>query len=399
MVAFVQPERIEIDALIFGGGICALWTLDRLRRKGYSALLLESAALGSGQTIASQGIIHGGVKYALGGLIGDASRAISRMPEIWRACLAGKGEVDLSGTRVLSDACYLWTAPRIGARLAGLAARKTIRAAPRRIAPDDRPDALGDAPRSVDVYRVDEPVLDVPSMLRVLAERHESALMRVRFPEGVHLACSGDGIACVTIRGDGREVEIYAQRYLFCAGAGNGDYLARLDGASASSVRMQRRPLHMVAVTGSLPMLFGHAIGPSPVPLLTVTSVRHGDGRTTWWIGGALAEEGVHRDAHEQAEAARLELATTIPWIETEGVHVRTFRVDRAEGAQAGGGRPDGPVVQGAGNAVFCWPTKLALAPQAASMLLARMPESPAHAQASIAWERPRVAAPPWEQA
>ncbi len=398
MVAFVQPERIEVDALIFGGGICALWTLARLRREGYSALALEASALGNGQTVASQGIIHGGVKYALGGLIGDASRAISRMPEIWSACLAGRGEIDLSSARVLSDACYLWTTPRIGARLAGVAASRAIRAAPRRVAPQDRPPALRDAPRSVDVYRVGEPVLDVPSVLHAIADRHQSALMRVRFPDGVRLRRSADGIDHATIRDADREVEIHARRYLFCAGAGNADYLARLGSAVASFVRMQRRPLHMVAMIGDLPMLYGHAIGPSTTPLLTITSTRNAAGATIWWIGGGLAEEGVHRDGSEQAEAARLQVATLMPWVQTEDTVVRTVRVDRAEGAQAGGVRPNGPVVQRVGNAVFCWPTKLALAPQAASMLIKEMPETPAHAQPMIAWERPPVARPPWEQ-
>ena len=59
---------LRVDIAIIGGGIAGLWMLSRLRKRGYSALLIESEALGSGQTICSQGIIHGGVKYSLQGL-------------------------------------------------------------------------------------------------------------------------------------------------------------------------------------------------------------------------------------------------------------------------------------------------------------------------------------------
>ncbi|HCC44093.1 MAG TPA: FAD-binding oxidoreductase, partial [Gammaproteobacteria bacterium] len=53
----------KIDIAILGGGIAGLWLLNLLVSRGYSVVLLEKEALGAGQTIASQGMIHGGVKY------------------------------------------------------------------------------------------------------------------------------------------------------------------------------------------------------------------------------------------------------------------------------------------------------------------------------------------------
>ena len=53
---------MQLDVLIFGGGAAGLWCLDRFRRAGYHAILLEAKALGRGQTIQAQGIIHGGGK-------------------------------------------------------------------------------------------------------------------------------------------------------------------------------------------------------------------------------------------------------------------------------------------------------------------------------------------------
>ncbi len=103
-----MQEALKLDALIIGGGVAGLWLLNRLRNEGYQALLLEQEALGTGQTIASQGMIHGGIKYALGGKLTGASKAIADMPAHWQQCLEGEGDVDLQGCQLLSDSYYMW---------------------------------------------------------------------------------------------------------------------------------------------------------------------------------------------------------------------------------------------------------------------------------------------------
>ncbi len=389
--------NVQVDAVIFGGGIAGLWTLARLRQLGYSAVLIEARALGSGQTIASQGIIHGGVKYALGGAAGRESAAIRDMPAIWRACLEGRGEVDLSAARALSERCYLWTTPGFGSRLMGLAASRAIRATPDRVEIDDRPAVFRDAPKSVDVYGLDEPVLDVATVLSAIADAHGEVIVRARFPENVRLLRGERGVERVFVTVDGCEVEITGERYVFCAGAGNMEYLSRLGPAMAGFVRAQRRPLHMVMARGDLPELFGHAIGASSTPLATITSAGE-NGDRVWWIGGRVAEEGVAREPDAQIEAAREELAKLLPWVELAGVRFATWRVDRVEGAQAGGKRPAGPIVREVGNAIFCWPTKLALAPRAAEEILEHMPADSAHAQAGVGSAGAPVSDPPWAE-
>src|SRR5438445_7352869 len=100
---------MQLDVLIFGGGAAGLWCLDRFRRAGYHAILLESTALGRGQTIQAQGIIHGGGKYALRGVRDfTAVRSTKAMPERWRRSLAGEIEQDLRDTQVLSGRCHNW---------------------------------------------------------------------------------------------------------------------------------------------------------------------------------------------------------------------------------------------------------------------------------------------------
>ena len=71
--------KLDVDAVIVGGGIAGLWTLARLRAEGFNAVLLEDEALGAGQTRYAQGIIHGGTKYALTGKLTASSEAVSNL--------------------------------------------------------------------------------------------------------------------------------------------------------------------------------------------------------------------------------------------------------------------------------------------------------------------------------
>jgi glycerol-3-phosphate dehydrogenase len=82
------------DIIIHGGGIAGLWILNLLKNLGYDALLIEPHGIGGIQTIASQGIIHSGLKYVLGGKINPLARAISTMPEVWKSALRGEGPLD-----------------------------------------------------------------------------------------------------------------------------------------------------------------------------------------------------------------------------------------------------------------------------------------------------------------
>src|SRR5438874_12126869 len=102
-MASVGNETIRADVLILGGGIAGVWILDELVRAGIDAILLEKRALGDGQTVASQGIIHGGLKYMFDGHVTTSVKAIAEMPVVWRECLEGRREPNLFGTSMRSD--------------------------------------------------------------------------------------------------------------------------------------------------------------------------------------------------------------------------------------------------------------------------------------------------------
>ena len=91
MTVSVTSPVLKPDILIFGGGIAGLWLINHMQQRGYQCLLLETGTLGGAQTLASQGIIHGGLKYALGGTLSSESEAIAGMPGRWRQAIDGQG--------------------------------------------------------------------------------------------------------------------------------------------------------------------------------------------------------------------------------------------------------------------------------------------------------------------
>lgn len=399
----VSARQARFDAVVIGAGVAGLWTAARLRASGRSVLLLEARACGAGQTIASQGIIHGGVKYALGGAASRAAAAIARMPDVWRACLRDEPgrDLDLRAVRTLSEHQWIWSAGGVGSRLAGIAASKVIRANVERADDADRPAALRDAPRAADVRRVPEPALDPESIVCALLHHAGGALLADGGPVELRAHADGDAAAIVrNARGDTLDVRCGA--CVLCAGAGN-EALLTSAGATLRTdpPRMQRRPLHMLMARGELPDLWAHCVELSPTPRLTITSRREPDGRTVWYIGGGVAERGVERDDRAQIEAGRAELGATLPWIDTSDLEWSSLRIDRAEGRTPGGARPDEPVIERLGPFVVCWPTKLAFAPLCAAKIHDMIDGVPARASEGDSlddWPRAGVAPLPWRE-
>ena len=411
-----RAECLSVDCIVLGGGIAGLWTLRTLVHAGYDALLVETDSLGQGQTIASQGILHAGTKYALTGDASRASKAAGEAAAIWRNCLDGTGPIDLQSAPVLSRHTCMFTTPGVGSRLAGLAASKALTSVPQRLAPAAYPAAFAGAPAAVHVYQLDEPVMDLPLLMATLAAPVRDRLLRarsvqLRWDEERNSAAATmpepDRGVVVRLTTDTGEIGIAPRALVCAAGAGNEALLAQL--ALADEIRMQRRPLHMVLARGPLPHLYAHCVGLSDKPRATVTSATDARGRTVWYIGGSLAETGVERAPSEQIAFARNELAEVLPWISFDGVEFATLRIDRAEGFDEAGRRPDTPVVRAHGPVIACWPTKLVLAPLAAAQVadqLGRLHVSPAHSSPEhstqrgllAAQPRPEPAAPIWDR-
>jgi glycine/D-amino acid oxidase-like deaminating enzyme len=416
-----MDHAIDMDAVVFGGGAAGLWTLDELVRAGLRCVLLEAHELGMGQTVASQGILHGGLKYTLTGMFSASARAITAMPEVWRSCLAGESQPDLTGTRMRSQFCYLWQTSTLKSRLGMFGARAGLRVRPRVLESFERPDLLGEV--SGTVARLDEQVVEPWSLVTVLAERHRGRVLKIDLNSGLEFAVgyrsgqsptAGDaGAARTLIRlinpDTGEPVDISVGHVVLAAGAGNADLRAML---GLNTDVMQRRPLHMAMLRGEgLPMFNAHCVD-GAATRVTITATRDFADRPVWQVGGQVAERGVAMDERALLTHVRDELRAVLPRLSLSGVQWASYLVDRAEAA-SGGVRPAEASVRRDGNIITAWPTKLVLAPRMASMVRALIENdqspgvgAPSTSTAPAAdavpsvfahWPRPVVALPPWE--
>jgi glycerol-3-phosphate dehydrogenase len=388
-----MSQALSTDILIVGGGIAGLWLNARLRRQGFATLLVEKASLGGEQSVKSQGIIHGGAKYALHGALTGASEAIADMPRRWREALAGNGELDLSGVRLLSEAHYLWSPGSLAGNITSFFASKAVRGRVDQVKGEQLPPALQHPKFKGKVYRLAELVLDVPSLIARLAELAGDGLLAAESITPLHE--QGQLVGLVV---DGREIR--AQRIVLSAGRGNAELLATL---GLTQPAQQLRPLHMVLVKGpTLKPLYAHCLGAGPKPRVTVTTHPAADGEWVWYLGGDLAEaDGVARDSAAQIKAAQQEIGALLPWVDFSSARWATLRVERAEPAQSGLTRPDNAFLTEQGQLLVGWPTKLALAPDFADRVLAALDRAgiqPASHAPLPPLPRPTVASPAWEE-
>ena len=388
-----MPSVISTDVLIVGAGVAGLWLNARLRRQGFSTIVVERESLGGGQSVKSQGIIHGGAKYALHGALTGASEAIADMPRRWREALAGDGELDLSGVRLLSEAHYLWSPGTLAGNLTSFFASKAVRGRVDQVKGDQLPPALQDPRFKGKVYRLAELVVDVPSLIERLAELAGDGLLAGQVIEPLF-----DNDELIGLRVDG--LEIHAQRIVFSAGGGNAELLASV---GISVPAQQLRPLHMVLVKGpTLKPLYAHCLGGGPKPRITVTTHPAANGEWVWYLGGDIAEaDGVAREPAEQIAVAKKELGNLLPWVDLSQAQWATLRVNRAEPAQSGLVRPDNAFLADQGRLLVGWPTKLALAPDFSDRVLQALEQDgikPGDTPALPPLPRPPLGKTAWEQ-
>jgi len=389
----LNQNRHDTQIAIIGGGISGLWLLNLLRNQGYQALLFEKDALGGQQTFASQGMIHGGLKYALGGFTTTASETIKDMPNVWRNCIEGKGHIDLSGLEILSEDYYLFSDAALSSKVTAFFASKSLKARIDTLDRKDFPSAFASTSFKGCLYRLQDIVLNTPALIEKLRNKYSRYIYQCA-PivqnhkgriTGLHL---------------NENETLRADRYIFTAGSGNAQLIQN---TQLSQTSMQLRPLQQVMVKGNLPPIFAHAVSlkAGSKPRMTFTSHPHPDGQTVWYLGGNLAEEGVGKDPIDLIEDTKKELATLLPWIDLTGTSWATLNVDRAEPSQSTHARPDFPFVEAKDNAMVCWPTKLTLCPMLGDQVLEKLntAQFTSHEETLPQLPLAQIAKTPWELA
>jgi len=361
-----MTSSYSTDIVIFGGGIAGLWMLNCLRNQGYQAILLETDKLGSGQTLASQGIIHGGLKYALNGALGVAANIISDMPARWRSCLAGEAEIDLRGCRVLSERYYMWSNSGFRSKLKTFLGSKSLSGRVTAVEKQDYPDFFKAATVEGILYKLPDFVVDTNSLLNLLVEKQRNWIFQIS-PGSYRFERNESGLVkAISFNDKDKQFTLEGQKFIFSAGKGNQQLI---DDANLAEPKSQLRPLNMVYVKGrDLPAVFVHCIGDSfsLTPKLTITSHNDACGEMVWYLGGEIAESGVGKDSKTQIYSARKLLTTLFPWINFEETEFHCFAIDRAEASVNNNYRPEDAYFIEESNVLVAWPTKLTLTPNLA---------------------------------
>jgi len=368
----------QADIVIVGGGIAGLWTLACLRDLGYQAILLEAETLGCQQTGASQGIIHGGTKYALTGKLTHSAQSIQKMPQRWKDCLNGQGEIDLSAAKKLSDHQYLWSNKNIASRLTGFFASKVMSSRMKHLSSKDFSAPFSDPDFSGALYQLDEPVLDIQSVIESIRQQFEAFIFQYQVTDIQPLV---DGYKIET---NTQDISVRAQKLILTAGSGNEKLLNSLN---FQQPQMQRRPLYMPilkAKSSYLPMLYAHCLGASALPKMTITSYPLGNDEIAWYLGGEIAEKGVSRSLDEQIEAAKQELKKLMPWMDFSHCQWSALAIDRAEPKMHDASRPIEPAVFKENNVITAWPVKLAMTPIMVDKIIVQIEAMPDGSNDSI---------------
>lgn len=358
-------NTLKLDLVIIGGGIAGLWTLNRAVKAGLNAVLFEKDLLGGGQSVRSQGIIHGGTKYALSGVLTQASNTIKEMPQRWRDCLKGSGELNLTTVNILSDAHYMWSKGSLGSRMTTFFATKAFSGRVEEVSANNRPQVFQNKQFKGSLYRLNELVLDIPSVIDALRAPIEDRIFKVDILDA-HIEKQEDIVQSITLPDYNLRIE--PNDILITSGEGFEALASRL---KIKQPEMQKRPLHMVMVKHNLNLpTFAHCIGAGSKPVATITTHPCSDGQQVWYLGGNVAETGLERSPKEQITFAQKELSTLLPWVELTKAQWSSFNINRAEPKQSSLVRPDAAFAQKVGNCIVAWPTKLALSPDLADQVL-----------------------------
>lgn len=364
----------KVDIAVIGGGIAGLWTLARLRKAGYQAILLEAESLGCVQSGASQGIIHGGTKYALTGKLTHSAQSIQQMPQRWKACLDGVGEVDLTQAKILSAHQYLWSNKSLAAKLTGFFASKVMSSRMQHLSADDYVPPFNQSGFNGELYQLDESVLDIQSVIETIRTQFSDVIFQACIENITDISDSDDSTVNKHYQIQSSDnTHIIAQSIILTAGAGNEKLLASLNFRQAKIPKMQRRPLLMPMLKANksvLPKMYAHCLGASALPKMTITAHSLLQSQIVWYLGGEIAEQGVGRSIEEQTQRAKSELQSLMPWMDFSQCQWSALAIDRAEPKMPDASRPVEPAVFAEQGVIIAWPVKLAMAPVMADKVL-----------------------------
>ena len=388
-----KSKKIKLNTIIFGGGIAGLWTLNLLKARGYTNIaLLETNTLGHKQTGLSQGIIHGGIKYALANKITDSTTAIQDMPRIWNSYLNQNGEFKLELEQkqdnndyknlILNNFQYLYTPKSLASGFKKFLYQKMLTSSCDALDKEDYPDFLSSKKFKNTLCKLNEIILNIPNLIQAL---HNNILEDCfNYQDIIEYSLEEkSNTHNIKIKDKNNQIiSIEAKNLILCAGENNKQILDKLK--LENPPEMQIRPLHMVWVKDkNLPKLYMHCMQKTDKPLITISSHPNNNNNNTnnntWYLGGDIAETGCELSKDAQIKRAQDILSNLFPDLFRK-LNLQdkskwgAIHINRAEGLQPNNKRPAGPIInQSENNIITIWPTKLTFAPMISDKIIAQI--------------------------
>tara|TARA_A100001035_G_scaffold233938_1_gene196863 strand:+ start:10501 stop:11634 length:1134 start_codon:yes stop_codon:yes gene_type:complete len=373
--------------VIIGSGIAALWTANLLNENGFDVIVLEKDSVASNQTIASQGMIHGGTKYSLDGVLTKATQSISEMPSTWRDALNGNGKVDLSESKINAHSQVLWSADTLHSKILSFFGSKAMSSKMQPIDKKEHP-AFSSKDFKGSLFKLNELVVDVQSVVANLTKNLDGKIIKAKGTK--ILLSNGKVIGIETSIG-----KLECDELILAAGEGNEQILKN---SNVKSFPMQTRPLAMgmVYMNKNIPDIFGHHLGSSSRPKVTI-STHYINKKQILYIGGEVSESGVNLSDEQQVIKIERSLKEALSWIDLDIDKIEVLRINRAEAKNKNVLKPDSFFIGRNDGLMVCWPTKLAFAPLIAENVLDELNKPILNNSKKIHGEKPEISNYPWE--
>lgn len=347
------------DAVVIGGGICGVWVHSLLKQKGYSCLLLEKDKIGGEQSLLSQGILHRGMKYLLGGVFSDISDSLTKATKFWQQALAGVGALDLSDTEILAKQQLLWCQDNLLSNFITTTTKNFFKSQTKTLEQE-----LAWLPNKKTAFWLQETILNGYSLFENFYKQQQQDYYQLTVSSSNCQIVEQQNTICLQFKIP--QIKIVTKKIILAAGAGNID-LAQFLGIQQE---IQLRPLRMFLVEHSLPLkIYGHCLINSSKPLFTISSHETNSNKMIWYLGGKIAEDGCKLNVVEAIQKAKKIIQQNIK-VKLKNDNWKIVDINRAEPQQKKISLPNQVFVKKFQKTILCLPIKLTLTPIVAEKVL-----------------------------
>lgn len=373
-------KQVKTDIAIVGGGVAGLWLLNKLS-KSYNVVLIENEALGSGQSLSSQGLILPR-EHEVEGLEGGD------VQQIWQDCLNGFGDVDLRTTKILSDQQSILSQRGLLARCSNFMTHLKYKYLDKATAVQEV--QLVDHLNAGQYYQLDAKVLDVRSLLESLAKHNMDDIYKADIQEYLHDEGEFTGLR---LQQAGHHLDLHADAFIFTAGQGNLRALHELGLKTPKSEAEEQTQIMVKGMPFALHGLYTLANGHQ----IQLSAHEQADNSYVWYVSGEWLQDS-GKTANERIESLKMAFAKSFPksdlsnclWaVQQQKVYNKDWQSAKRQ------------KIFFNGSAAVAWPANLTTTPLLVSEIelwLEQMGVSYATEKEDLGFEHVSYGLYPWEQ-